>query len=421
MQGTTLTLPKNEDDPELETYLKNIRDLKATVVYPYLLKVYDCYKQDYIEKTEVIKTLQLIESYVFRRDICGFHRANLNQIFLSILRGISIGNTINKIKSLDAILLKQSFHRRFPQDHEFKEALLTKNIYNLDRTSSRCKYILRRIENHEHKEPINDIDYTVEHVMPQDPTSVWQQELGEDFSETHEKYLHTIGNLTLTGYNSEYSNRPFKEKQNMEKGFRQSHLHLNENLASAEQWNLSAILTRANELAEKACKIWIYPEGDDNFSIEENYDFPSSQQKLAATTNVTTAKYGTSSNATSMSDWSEWEQELGRIIIQMLEYRDPSGLMIFEPRDIQDYYPRLQRKFPDNNFISETVSKMLALLVDRGELEKPKRGEYRLVKGELLHLRLQQVLTDKKFKKAEQQIAELHKQLAKQNSPVDDS
>ncbi len=197
----------------------------------------------------------------------------------------------------------------------------------------------------------------------------------------------------------------------MEKGFRQSHLYLNESLAGVEQWNLSAILTRAKELAEKACEIWIYPEGDDDLPIEENYDFPSSQQKLADTTSVTTAKYNTSSDATSMADWSEWEQELGWIIIEMFEYRDPSGLMIFEPRDIQDYFPRLRKKWPDNNSISETVGKMLASLVNRGELEKPNRGEYRLVEGELLHLHLKLRIAEKELTKNKQKSAELEDKL----------
>ncbi len=374
----------------MSSCLKDIWDLKATVVYPFLLEVYDYYRREDITQSEVIKTLRLIESYVFRRSICGLSGKFLNYIFVSFLGGLPKDKTKSYIKSLNSILLNQPLNRRFPSDNEFKEALLTKDIYNMDRSASKCKYILCRLENHEHNEPITVDDYTIEHVMPQKLSPEWQQELGDDFSEIHDKFLHTIGNLTLTGYNSEYSNSTFKKKRDMEKGFRQSHLYLNESLGSTEEWSENTIKARATELSEKACKIWIYPEGDIDLSIKDNYDYSSAQQIPRVTT-----KHITSSDETSMSDWSEWEQELGWIIIEMLEYRDPSGLMIFEPRDIQDYYPRLQRKFPHNNSISETVSKMLASLVDRGQLEKPNRGEYRLIEGQLLHLHLEQRILKK--------------------------
>lgn len=385
-------ITKKEEDTELLKCLKDIWDLRAEVAYPFLLEVYDYYKREDIEKSEVIETLQLVESYVFRRSICELSGKFLNHTFVKILKETSKKNIKDYIKSFNDILLSMPFISRFPKDDEFKEALLKKDIYTAQ-SGRICKYMLHKLENYGHKEPISVDEFTIEHVMPQKLNQAWRLELGESFGEIHEKYLHTIGNLTLTGYNPEYSNLPFMEKRDMEKGFCQSHLYLNESLCKAEQWNEDAIRARAAELAEKVCKIWIYPEGDelkqdiDDSSIEKIYDYRTAQ-----------TKYNTSSDATSMADWSEWEQELGWIIIEMLEYRDPSGLMIFEPRDIQDYYPRLQRKFPDNNSISETVSKMLGSLVNRGELEKPKRGEYRLVEGELLHLHLKRRIAEKTYK-----------------------
>jgi len=117
------------------------------------------------------------------------------------------------------------------------------------------------LTNFERKEPALITDYTIEHVMPRTLTEAWQQELGEDFQRVHEVWVHKIGNLTLTGYNSDYSNSPFKEKRDMpEKGLRFSPLYLNRSFASTEQWNEDAIKMRTAELAEKACKIWIYPE-----------------------------------------------------------------------------------------------------------------------------------------------------------------
>ncbi len=403
-------ISQKEEDPELRTCLEDIRELRAEVAYPFLLEVYDYYKRGEIEKSEVIETLQLVESYVFRRSICELSGKFLNHTFVKILKKMSLKEMSKKnikdyIKSFNDTLLSMPSISRFPKDDEFKRALLQKDIYTAQ-SGRICKYMLRKLENYGHKEPINVDDYTIEHVMPQKLTIEWQEELGKNYSETHYNLLHTIGNLTLTGYNTEYSNSHFKEKRDMEKGFRQSHLYLNESLACAEQWNLSSILARAKELAEKSCEIWIYPEGDglkediNNSSIKKIYDYQTAQ-----------TKYNTSSDSTSMADWSKWEQELGWIIIEMLEYTDPSGLMIFEPRDIQDYYPRLKKMWPDNNSIDQTVGKMLASLVNRGELEKPNRGEYRLVEGELLHLHLKRRIIEKELTKNKQESDELEDEL----------
>ncbi|GAA8604232.1 hypothetical protein HpDR66_23500 [Helicobacter pylori] len=96
--------------------------------------------------------------------------------------------------------------------------------------------------------------------MPQTLTPEWQKDLGENFEAIHEKYLHTIGNLTLTGYNAEYSNKSFQEKRDMEKGFKQSSLKLNQNLKDLESFGEKEIEKRANDLADWALKIWTYPK-----------------------------------------------------------------------------------------------------------------------------------------------------------------
>ena len=139
------------------------------------------------------------------------------------------------------------------------ETFLTKQVYDL----RVCKYLLGKLENDGCKEPISVGNFTIERVMPEKLTEEWEAELGEDWINTHEMYLGTIGNLTLTGYNSELSNRSFKEKRDHEPGgFRASPLRLNQSLAEAEQWDADAIVNRAQMLSEKACKIWSY------FSLE---------------------------------------------------------------------------------------------------------------------------------------------------------
>ncbi len=122
--------------------------------------------------------------------------------------------------------------------------------------------MLRKLENHGNKQPICIENYTVEHVMPQNPdlSDEWKQELGENWKEAQEKYLHTVGNLTLTGYNSELGDRSFSEKKELKPGgFRDGGLRLNVSLVQAKQWDETAIQMRAEEFAEKALKVWIYP------------------------------------------------------------------------------------------------------------------------------------------------------------------
>lgn len=251
-----IALPQ-EKDPELLECFEDLRELRAEVTYPFLLEVYDYYIQGKIEKSEVIQTLRLVESYIFRRAICEMSSNFLNQIFVSILSKLSKNGENNYLEILNHAFLDLQSTRYYPIDVEFKAAFVSKDIYNFNRRN----YLLRKLENYERKELTEIANYTVEHVMPQTLTKVWQQELGEDFQRIHGIWLHKIGNLTLTGYNSEYSNKSFKEKRDKpQNGFRHSPIYLNQSLASAEQWGEKAIIARGNELAERACKIWIYPE-----------------------------------------------------------------------------------------------------------------------------------------------------------------
>ena len=245
-----------ETDRELRACLEDIHALGVEVVFPYLLGIYEAYSRGIIEKIDVIEIFRLIESYVFRRVICGIPPNSLNEFFalLAKLALVRIDDeTVHGLKFDIGIMspIRKILH--FPSDNEFKQEFLIKDVYHL----RLCDYLLRKLENYGHEEPISIEDYTIEHVMPQRLTDEWRAELGDGWSETHEKYLHTIGNLTLTGYNSELSNRSFKEKQEMPRGFRDNPLCLNQNLAQAERWNETSIIKRAEMLSEKACKIWI--------------------------------------------------------------------------------------------------------------------------------------------------------------------
>ena len=250
-----ITLLK-EENPKLRECLADFVELRAEVAYPFLLEVYDDYNRSQIEKADLIKILRLVESYVFRRSVCGIPTNVLNKLFATLMDEGRV-NKNRYLESLNNVFRNMQTYRRYPTDAEFKQAFNTKDVYNFTRRN----YLLRKLENFERKEAVPITDYTIEHVMPRTLTEEWQQELGEDFQRIHEVWLHKIGNLTLTGYNPEYSNLSFEKKRDMpKKGLRFSPLHLNQSFAGTEQWNESAIKMRTTELAEKACKIWIYPE-----------------------------------------------------------------------------------------------------------------------------------------------------------------
>ena len=244
-----IALPKKETDRELRACLEDIKALNVEVTFPFLLGVYEDYSQGQIEKVDVIEIFRLVENYVFRRAICEVPTNTLNRNFATLMGQI---DKDNYLQSLRGVFAQMTDRRRFPSDIEFKDAFLTKDVYKSDI----CNYLLRKLENHGRREPIRVEDYTIEHVMPQTLSEEWKEELGANWSETHEKYLHTIGNLTLTGYNSELSNHSFKEKQDFPGGFRDSPLWLNQSLREVERWDKIAIVNRAEILLEKALEIW---------------------------------------------------------------------------------------------------------------------------------------------------------------------
>lgn len=243
-----------EQDPGLAVAFKDILELRADVCYPLLMEVYQDYSLDRINKNEFIIIVLLVESYVFRRAVCDIPTNSLRQTFATFNRKIKKDRYVESVKA--AFILLPSY-RRFPQDDEFKRQLTAKNLYAFNRRS----YWLRRFENFGRKERVQVQDYTIEHIMPQNENlrPEWKQALGEDWMRIHKQYLHTLGNLTLTGYNSEYSDLPFNQKRDMEGGFRVSPLKLNEGLSECKDWNEAKIQERANNLADKAVHIWAAP------------------------------------------------------------------------------------------------------------------------------------------------------------------
>lgn len=246
-----------ENDNELKLYWQEFKKLDNHVVYPFLLKLYDDYSRQILIKEDFKKILQVVISYLWRRAICEIPTNSLSKTFATLYQAVDKEDYVNSI--IKAFVFKSSY-KRFPSDYEVREKLQTKDIYHFRLR----KYLLEALENYYHKEPIdlNTANYTIEHIMPQniEHNLSWQQMLGEDWQEVHSLYLHTLGNLTITGYNAEMSNKSFGEKVNGESGFKHSHLKLNESIAQCDVWNKKAIQRRTNILTDIILKIWKYPE-----------------------------------------------------------------------------------------------------------------------------------------------------------------
>ncbi|PDW17369.1 GmrSD restriction endonuclease domain-containing protein [Helicobacter pylori] len=244
---------KKEADKDLNKALSFLVDLEMDVIYPLLLELYSDYKDGVLSKQDFIPIIALTESYLCRRAVYRPGSGGLNKVFASFTKKINKDQYRESIKAHFLSLEKTT--GKFPKDSEFKDSFITIDFYHFKKN----KYFLERLENFDTKEPVDTQKCNIEHIMPQTLTPEWQKDLGENFEAIHEKYLHTIGNLTLTGYNSEYSNKPFKEKRDMEKGFKQSPLRLNQSLKNLESFGEKEIEKRANDLADWALKIWTYP------------------------------------------------------------------------------------------------------------------------------------------------------------------
>jgi len=194
---------------------------------------------------------------VFRRAICAMPTNSMNKTFATF------GKALKKdryLESIQAHFLLLPSYRHFPDDDEFRRDLHTRDLYNFRSRS----YWLRRLENHGRKERVPVDEYTIEHILPQnlDLPAAWRQALGADWQRVQKDWLHTLGNLTLTGYNAEYSDRPFAEKRDMTGGFAQSPLKLNAGLGQLDAWNEAAIQQRAGRLADQAVAVWTAPSLD---------------------------------------------------------------------------------------------------------------------------------------------------------------
>lgn len=272
----------NFQDEKVNNLLEDINKLEITVCYPFLLDVFEKNNSGAISNEDVKAVLQCILTFAFRRLICGLSTNALNKIFLTFKKDIEGNNHYNGSNYVDIlkyIISSKTGNQRCPNDMEFARDFIIKDIYNMQ--SKNTSYLFDKLENFENKERVSLAELQIEHIMPQTLSAAWKEYLGEEYQEIYDSYLHTIGNLTLTGYNQEYKNYLFNKKQTCEKGFNQSNLKLNSYLKTIDKWGKDEINYRADEIKNWALKIWEYEnptkaykemKNRESYSLDDNFD-----------------------------------------------------------------------------------------------------------------------------------------------------
>lgn len=277
---------------ELNSCINRLNRLETTVTRPFFLEVLRLYDENQINLNEVAEAFSITESYLFRRTICDLPTNALNKIFLLLNREIMRydGTDSNYIEKLKFALLSKKDRARFPNDDDFSLMFTEKPIYQMN--SKNKIYILERLENFgtlEDKDIYRHYDegeYSIEHIMPQHLTPAWIKELGDSYEEIHDTWLHRIANLTLTAYNSKYSNSTFVEKKTMKNGFEDSGIRINTYVSKKDKWTLAELRDRNDYLLKRALDIWAFPSTNykpqekqlDSYTLDDEASFLSGRQ-----------------------------------------------------------------------------------------------------------------------------------------------
>lgn len=257
-------------DNSYNAVLARINKLEINMTIPLMFDLFAANKEGRISVEELTECFQILESYLVRRIICGLSTNALNKLFVGLALEIDKYTSKDHIQYVEAFkyaILSKRGKSRFPNDHDFRDKFSTYELYNAKPYVK--KYILERLENWNNREQVaveEQIDngtLTIEHIMPQTLTDEWKEVLGDSWELVHTKYIDTPGNLTLSAYNSDYSNLSFQKKKNMpEKGFIHSKLQLNAYLKKLDKWDEEEIVKRAEALFERALQIWSIPSTD---------------------------------------------------------------------------------------------------------------------------------------------------------------
>lgn len=253
------------DDEVVKASIYRLNYLETTVSRPFFLQVLELNKQGILDEENLRNVFLIIENYLFRRNICEVPTNALNKIFLTLNREIHRfdGTYDDYVEKMKYALTSKKESGRFPDDQEFSTALSEKQVYLM--RGHYKNYLFERFENYGTEE-VKDVyariengKYTIEHIMPQTITPAWRKALGDNSNEIHAKWIHRLANLTLTAYNSSYSNNTFTEKRDADNGFKNSGIRMNQLIAQKDKWTLAELEERDVKMVSKALEIWRFP------------------------------------------------------------------------------------------------------------------------------------------------------------------
>ena len=273
-------------DKKIDSTLFRLNQIEVTVTHPFLMAILRDLNNEKLSTKSVENIFEVVESYIARRMTAQIPSNALNKIFAVLYRDYrkhsesTHASNFEPVDIISYLLLTKEKTGLFPTNEDIRSILQTRDMYNIN--SKFRTYFFERLENYNHVENLNiyegidEQDYSIEHIMPQNLSTQWEIDLGEESEHIHEMYVHNLGNLTLTGYNPKMSNRPFSDKQNMDKGFRESHfVNLNAIPASVDSWGEEEIIQRRDSLIDQSLKVWEYPKTEytPKKDVEELYEF----------------------------------------------------------------------------------------------------------------------------------------------------
>ena len=317
-------------EKKLDDCLYRMAWLEIVVTRPFLMEVLRLNQDGKLTVDDVLQIFLITENYLFRRNICEVPTNALNKIFLNLNREIlRYDNTAdNYVQKFIYALLAKKESGRFPNDEEFTTALATKQIYQM--RGKYKAYLFERFENFgtiETKDVythLNNNVYTIEHIMPQHLTPVWTEALGANATEIHDTWLHRLANLTLTGYNSNLSNKTFAEKRDSkEGGYKASGLKMNQKISCKESWGLPELEERNDEMIALAKKIWAYPQTA-FVPAEKEFDSCTLDDENAELTGRDIAKYSYQNVEQPVTSWADMFEH----VVKFLHQKDKSILSV---------------------------------------------------------------------------------------------
>ena len=259
--------------------MARLNQLEFRPCYPFLFDVFVEFENKQISLSMVISILHLLETYVIRRIVVQGATQGANKFFPALAKEIKSNDNWQQdyLLIMSSELCNRPRSTRLPDDESFKHELCFSEIYSL----AHCKFILEEIENYNNDYKIDCSNLTIEHIMPQKLTSQWRQHLGDDYSETHKKYVHYLGNLSLTANNSKLSNHSISKKQDID--YQNSRLKLAYTLNNLAKWRKEDIIQRGEKLANLAIQIWSYPKKLLSNNFEDFYDLTDSYDNFTGT------------------------------------------------------------------------------------------------------------------------------------------